>query len=267
MTGTAMPDLTVLLAAARALGQAGQWDLADSLLAACPGDDPRVLLARADHAVWREFWQDHLADDALAAVAAAQEHGGWADSIWHLNLLTLRRDYLAAVAPADGDIRVGADQHSAPLRADLTDRAAGLYRTAPGATAQGWAAFWRGAIADNVAGDAAMARACYHEAHAAGAGGIEDELAAEALRHLGSHARREGDHAEARRLWERATALRQRAGAVPGVLSQQLVLARNAADTGDRARAAAIAVEVSRWADSLGLARLAAQARCFQAWS
>jgi hypothetical protein len=46
-----------------------------------------------------------------------------------------------------------------------------------------------------------------------------------------------------------------------GALSQQLALAQNAADTGEAARAATIAVEVDGWAEALGLARLSSQAR------
>jgi tetratricopeptide (TPR) repeat protein len=108
-----------------------------------------------------------------------------------------------------------------------------------------------------VAGDPDTAQLYYAEALRSGEDHGDDALAAEALRHQGGHARRLGDHEQARRLWERSTRLRQRAGLVPGVLSQQLALATNAADTGDTDRAATIATEVCRWAEALGLTRLA----------
>jgi hypothetical protein len=256
------PPLDTLLAAAKALARAGQWDLATSLLDSCDADDPRVLLVRASLAVWQDFWQ--ATDGAGGALAAAAASTRSPDDGWQLDLLSLQRDYLAAVAGPDGTVRIGPQHHRPCLRTHLADRAARLRRSAPGAADRGWAAFWAGAIADNIIGDPAVAHAGYVEALAAGETTGDDQLVGEALRHLGVHARRRGDHDETGRLWHDATVLRQRAGAVPEVLSQLLALARHAADRGDDGRAAALAAEVHCWADTLRLSRLAAQAAGFR---
>jgi hypothetical protein len=52
---------------------------------------------------------------------------------------------------------------------------------------------------------------------------------------------------------------------VVGTLSQQMLLAVLARDTGDPAGADAIAAEVLRWTEALGVVRLADQARAFLA--
>ena len=89
----------------------------------------------------------------------------------------------------------------------------------------------------------------------------DDELTvSEALRHLGYHASEAGDAGQARQMWERSTELRQRAGTVPYVLSQQLLLAGLARDTGDQPGAAAVAREAGRWAGALGITLLQAEA-------
>lgn len=61
-------------------------------------------------------------------------------------------------------------------------------------------------------------------------------------------------------MWERSAELRQRAGAVPYVLSQQLLLAGLARDTGDPDQARAVAGQICRWARALGIAILEAGA-------
>jgi hypothetical protein len=61
-------------------------------------------------------------------------------------------------------------------------------------------------------------------------------------------------------MWERSAELRQRAGAVPYALSQQLLLAGLARDTGDPDQARAVAEQVRRWARALGVAILEAGA-------
>lgn len=263
------PALETVIAAARALLHAGRWELGIDLLVATGSDHPRVRLALAELAVFRAFWRGP--DDpelervgpaaALARAAEAAERAADPACGWEVELLRLCHDYFSGLFGPDGRPRIGAGAHDPETVASLTARAESVHRTAPSADAAGRAAFWRGVIADNVAGDPAAAEPYYAEALAAGEAHRDDGLAAEALRHLGGLARRAGDHAEARRRWERSTWLNQRGGLVPWALSQQLALATNAADTGDGDRAATIAAEVHRWADALGLTRLADQAR------
>jgi hypothetical protein len=252
-TGTA-------IAAARALLRAGQWDLGDDLLKATH-DDPWVLLTRAELAVDRDFWiGTSSAADAVAAARSAAGGAGPAYA-WEVELLATHHAYFSTIIGPDGTVRIGAGQHDPATIAELTARAKRVHETAPPDGRGGWAAFWRGVIADNVAGDPKAAQPCYAEALARAEQHGDDWLAAEALRHQGAHARRGGDHERARRLWERSASRWQRAGRVPGALAQQLALAMNAADLGQAERAAAIATEVGRWAEALGLDRLAAQAR------
>lgn len=52
-----------------------------------------------------------------------------------------------------------------------------------------------------------------------------------------------------------------RAGTVSGTLSQQILLALLARDTGDAAGAKLLAREIARWADAIGAKNLAAQAK------
>lgn len=86
------------------------------------------------------------------------------------------------------------------------------------------------------------------------------QCVSEALRHLGYHASEAGDAGQARQMWERSAEQRQRAGAVPYVLSQQLLLAGLARDTGDPDAARTVAREVGRWAHALGVTLLESQA-------
>lgn len=255
---TTRPITETVLAGAEALAHAGQWQLGAELLATLGGDDPRFLLARAELEVWRDFWLGTRgAGEALAAAAASSDPA----HVWAVELLTLVNDYFLAIAPPGGPVRIGPGQHDEATQAALAARAERLHATAPAGTRRGWAAFWRGAITDNVVADPASAEPCYQQALAAGEEGDDAALIGEALRHLGGHARRVGDHDRAGALWERSTRVRQGAGMVPGALSQQLALARHAVDTGNPDRAAAIAAEVHRWAGALGLTRLADQAR------
>lgn len=247
--------METVAAAARALMYAGRWQLGADLLASAGSDDPDLRLAAAELAVYRDFWcGTRTARDALAAAVDSRYE-------WEVDLLTLQHDYFSAVIEPDGTPRIGTDRHDPATVAELAGRAERVHAAGPPDARRGWAAFWRGVIADNLAGDAAAAQPLYAEARGAAEAHGDDALAAEALRHLGGHARRHGDHDGARRMWEESTRLRQRAGMVPWTLSQQLALAQNAADTGNVARAAAIAAEVGRWAEALELTGLAAAAR------
>jgi tetratricopeptide (TPR) repeat protein len=253
------PPVETLVAAAKALMWAGRWDIGKQLLTASDRDDPRVAVALAELAVDRDYWcrTDEAGEalaNAVAAVATAPEYA------WDLELLSTVHNYYSTIIGLDGQVRIGAGQHDPGVAAELAARAERVYDAAPADARRGWAAFWRGVVADNVAGDPEAAQPFYAEALASGEEHGNDPLAAEALRHLGGHARRLGDHERARRLWERSTMLKQRAGQVTYALSQQLALAHNAADTGDHDRAAALAAEIRRWAEVLSLTRLAAQA-------
>jgi hypothetical protein len=64
----------------------------------------------------------------------------------------------------------------------------------------------------------------------------------------------------ARGVGQPAAATGQRAGAVPYVLSQQLLLAGLARDAGDPGEARAVAGQVRRWARALGIGILEARA-------
>lgn len=254
------PPVDPLIDAARALMRAGQWGIGAQLLSAAGGDEPRVAVALAELAVDRDYWcGTSEAGDLLAKAETAA--AGAPALAWELALLSTVHHYYGTIIGPDGQARIGPGQHPPAVATALADRAERVHAAASPGAGRGWAAFWRGVIADNVAGDPEAAQPLYAEALASGEEYEDDALAAEALRHLGGHARRLGDHEAARRLWERSAALKQRAGLVPGSLSQQLALAHNAIDTGDADRAATIAIEVHRWAEMLGLSRLAAQAR------
>jgi hypothetical protein len=117
-----------------------------------------------------------------------------------------------------------------------------------------------GLIADNVYGERDKAPAHYEVALQKGDEG-DDLLAREALRHLGDHDHENGDYELALERWGRATELGAGAGAVCGTLSQQILLAMLARDTGDEAGAALLAREIARWAGAIGAESLAAQAK------
>jgi hypothetical protein len=121
-----------------------------------------------------------------------------------------------------------------------------------------------GLILDNLFADRDAAPDHYTAALNAGESG-DDLLAREALRHLGDHDRDRGDLNTARERWERATALGARAGLVAGTLSQQMLLAVLARDTGDEPGAVRLATEIARWSAAIGATTLHDQARSFLA--
>ncbi len=156
--------------------------------------------------------------------------------------------------------RSGPQDGDATVAAGLAARAVRLAEAAPdrGRSAAAW--FYAGLIEDNLRDNAAAAQSAYTAA-LADAEAAGDELAeSDALRHLGYHAGEAGDADRARRMWERSAEQRQRAGAVPYVLSQQLLLAGLARDGGDEEAARGLAAEVRRWAGALGIGLLESQA-------
>ena len=135
---------------------------------------------------------------------------------------------------------------------------------APDDRRQGWAEMYLGLIADNLYAEREAAPAHYEVALRIGES-HDDLLAREALRHLGDHDHDGGDYDRALACWTRATELGARSGLVPGTLSQQMLLAVLARDSGDEAGASALAEEIRRWAGAIGAAALEAEASGFRA--
>ena len=259
-------DGGLLLEAAQALVRAAEWELADRLLASAGNLDraerARLAVTRAQIAVevrqWRGTGDPAPAIDA--ATAALPDLPAGRGAAFDLDLLRLFRDYWTELVPEGAAPHLGpAGRDSAGLD-ELRDRAAGLVAAAPDRRRSARAAFYAGLIADNLRGEADLARDLFTRALAACRPGADDDFAAEALRHLGGSAEAAGDADTARRQWERSAELAQHAGWLPLVLAQQALLAELAAARGDTAGAGMLAREVGRWAASLGLARLRSQA-------
>jgi hypothetical protein len=258
-----------VIAAALELARGGRWRRAARLLdaTAAPGGQARALLALAAAQVALDsdwFAATSVAagrlETAARACAATDLDPG---SRWDLAFLWLRQGYFQHLHTAGRFVPGPAGKDPEAL-ADLQRRACDLREQAPDDTRRGWAEMYLGLIADNLCGERDTAPAHYQAALRAGASG-DDLLAREALRHLGDHDHGHADYHLASQRWGEATALGARAGAVPGTLSQQMLLAVLARDTGDEAGAAALAREVARWAAALGADRLAAQATSFLA--
>jgi hypothetical protein len=265
-------DLTVrvpvpvdeIIAAATALSWAARWDIARRLLESGPAtglDDAaarRLALAGATTAVHHDFrtagprW-------APAAIAAAEAIAG-PDRRWDLDLLKLQHDYASELIGPDGQPVVRPDGHDPARSAALARRAEALMRSAPDVAGAGWAAFYRGVIADNLIADRRGAPAWFTQALEAAGQAKDDYLGGEALRHLGDHDEEAGDLERARARWERSAELWARIGNMTGVLAQQLALAQLAVAEGRAPAGMAIATEVSRWAGALGLVRYQEQA-------
>jgi tetratricopeptide (TPR) repeat protein len=253
-----------LIAAATALGWAARWDVARRLLASAQTtglDDAaarRLALAGAATAVHHDFRTagPRWAPAAIAAADAVAEPG----RRWNLDLLELQHEYGTELISPDGQARFGPDGHDPARLAALAHRAEALMRSAPDLASAGWAAFYRGLIADNLIGDRAGAPAWFTQALDAAGQAEDDYLAGEALRHLGDHDEETGDLERARARWERSAELWARIGNMTGVLAQQLLLAQLAVTEGRAPAGMAIAREVSRWAGALGLVQYQKQA-------
>jgi tetratricopeptide (TPR) repeat protein len=258
-----------VIAAARDLAKAGRWRRATSLLDATTAADAEVhallALAAAEVALERDWFCGSSA--ATGRLSTAEELCAAADldpdSRWDLAFLQLRHGYFDQVLSA-GSFHPGPEGKDPDLIAGLRRRADDLRTQAPDGVRRGWAEMYLGLIADNLRGERDAAPAHYEAALRGGESG-DDLLAREALRHLGDHDHDRGDHQLALERWSRATTLGARAGAVPGTLSQQMLLAVLARDTGDEAGAAALAREIARWAAALGAERIEAQATGFLA--
>jgi hypothetical protein len=254
---TANDRTAAVVAAALALMRAGQFDLGANLLGTEPGADPAILLARAELELERDFWlRTNGSDPALAAAAEAAERSSDPALRWEVGLLRLRQDYGRAFL-GDGGAFVRPDAHSAELKAEFTERAATLHATAPSPGRAGWAAFWRGIVTENIAGDDSGADPHYAEALALGEQHGDDILTSYALRHLGAHA----DPETARDYHVRSRRLRQVAGFVPSALAEQLMLAELEIQAGQGETGRVLAGEVCEWATALGLDGLAGFAK------
>jgi hypothetical protein len=299
MTNTASTLRTVvpldeLIAAARELRIGGRWERATGLLDSAEATDPRARARLAMAAAEVALESDWFGGTALAGprLAAAEElvevlvesHAGKpADEAhpgirWDLDFHRLRHGYLGQVR-VDGAFRAGPDGKDPDALAALRTHAERLRDRAPDDVRRGWAEMYLGLVADNLFAERDLAPGHYEAALRAGAAGEageegeagdshdsgDDLLAREALRHLGDHDHDRGDHARARERWSRATELGARAGTVPGTLSQQLLLAVLARDTGDEAGAVALVHEIARWAGAIGAVTTEAQARGFMA--
>ncbi|WP_406364775.1 hypothetical protein [Streptomyces sp. NBC_00645] len=275
MTNTASTITTVvsldqLLAAVRELRISGRWTRAADLLDAADASDARdrarLAVAAAEVALERDwFGGTSLAGARLDAAERACGEGKEArpQGDWELDFLRLRHGYLGLVR-VDGRFRPGPDGKDPAALTALRTSAENLRGRAPDAVRRGWAEMYLGLVADNLLAERDLAPAHYEAALRAGESG-DDLLSREALRHLGDHDHDSGDHPRALERWRRATELGARAGTVPGTLSQQLLLAVLARDTGDEAGAAALAREVARWAGAIGAVTTEAQANAFLA--
>ncbi|MGW0944932.1 hypothetical protein ACWD4O_20610 [Streptomyces sp. NPDC002623] len=276
---TACLPVDELLRAIRELSRAGRWETAARLLDSLSVTDPdarvRVALTAAEVALEHDWFSgtdtaaeriaaaDTVALAVAVAVAVAEkETHTTSDDAWDLGFVRLRHDY-ARLLLVDGELRFGPAGKDPEALAALRRRARALCDGAPDGRRRGWAALYLGLITDNHFAERTAAPVHYEAALRAGEAGEDDLLAREALRHLGDHDHDRGDHTHALDRWRRATALGARAGTVPGTLSQQLLLAVLARDTGDEPAARALATEVTHWAEAIGATRLAQQASAF----
>jgi hypothetical protein len=271
-----------IIAAATALAWAARWDTAARLLASAqanrPGRDAtarRLALASAAVAVHHDFrtagarWAPdamaaadtavraasiHDADDRAAGTHDADDRADDDGFRWRLDLLRLQYDYEIALFEPGATPRFGPDGRDPAALTALAGRAEELAASTPDVAGSGWAAFYRGLIADNLTGDRDGAPPWFARAQDAAERASDDYLAGEALRHLGDHEMEAGDLAAARASWERSAGLWAGIGNMTGVLAQQLLLADLAFAEGNAAGGAAIAAEVSRWAGAAGLA-------------
>jgi tetratricopeptide (TPR) repeat protein len=253
-----------LAAAARALMLAGRWVQAADLLGAATGADgaERAVLAvaEAEVAVDQDFWcrtsrGSSVLSRACVAVADAPADARLA---FDVEFLQLRHSYAEELFGVDGVPRFGSDgfPREAAVTDDLAARAGRLRAAAPDRGRGAAATFYAGLIEDNLRGDAGAARPLFAAALEAAREAGDDLTESEALRHLGYHLGEDGDVEQARQMWERSAELRQRSGAVPFVLSQQLLLAGLAGPE----QARAVAGQVRRWARALGIGILEAGA-------
>lgn len=262
---TTTTDLTILLAAVKALENAARYDealaLLDATRVAADSDRLALLMSRAE-VVGRRDYTRGVRSGAGHPLDLAQELAGRIGTgptvSWDLAMLELRRQYadqlVGGIGPAGRELAV------VDAMAAEADR---LRDTATDDGRCGWALMCLGWIADNLRGDRAAAPDHYAEALAVGRKVDDPVLVFEAQRHLGDHAHDDGDHAAALAAWQESAAAAARGGHVLGVLAQQVLLAVLSRDAGDEAGALAVAAETLRWAQAVGAVRIEDQTRAF----
>ncbi|MDT0478763.1 hypothetical protein [Streptomyces doebereineriae] len=262
-TGTTV-EFDELLASARELSLAGRWDralrLLDATICDTAGDRSRLALAAAEVALQSDWFGG--TDLTAGRTEQAEKMSSGAD--WDLAFVRVRHDYFRLLR-SEGTFRPGPEGKDPEALAGLRRDAHDLREGAPDEVRRGWASMYLGLIADNLFAERTAAPAHYEAALSAGESGGDDLLVREALRHLGDHDHDAGDHEGALERWRRATALGARAGMVPGVLTQQMLLAVLARGMGDEAGATALAREIARWAGAIGADHVHAQAAGFLA--
>jgi hypothetical protein len=249
-----------LAVAARALTLAGQWAQAAELLAAASAADDReravLAVADAEVSVDQDFWCRTDRGASALSRATAAVAGAPIDRVlsFELEFLRFRHDYAVELfGPGDSAPRFGPTGRDPKVIDDLAARAVQLRAAAPDRGRAAAATFYAGLIEDNLRGDEAAAGSAFSSALSEAEEAGHELTASEALRHLGYQASQAGNVERARQMWERSREQRQRAGAVPYVLSQQLLLAGLARDNGDPDAARAVALEVRHWAHALAI--------------
>ncbi|MFK4084587.1 hypothetical protein ACI2LF_10795 [Kribbella sp. NPDC020789] len=240
-------EVSAVVAAAEQLALGGQWGVARRLLEAAQPEEPAdvrtVALALAEVSVDEDFARrTQHGERSLVTLGKALELLPDATVRWDASLLQLRAEYAPALF--DGAVERGDA---------LVAHAVTLRDTAPDDRRAGMAAFYAGAIADNLLTDSAMAFEHYTEALKLGESAPDDLVISLALRHLGDHAHTAGDLELARAQWERSTELRQKIGHLLGTLAQQTLLSVLLKSEGDEAGARALAKEINRWAGQAGI--------------
>jgi hypothetical protein len=240
-------DLEAVLASARDLARGGRWEQAARLVASTTSIDAHdvgeLALAHAEIEVDWAFFTRREADPNLINRA----HDLAADDAqrWAARFAAMRVDYARQlfVVLSGGAVDL-------PAVADLARRATDLTSNAVDRTGRAFANFYGGLIADVLAGDETAAEPYYR----AGLDTDDEYFRSYALRHLGVLADSAGDHEAASRMWRESTSLRQRAGFVPGVLAQLVLLAEDMSG----------AQIVRDWADALGAGILVAAAAAIE---
>lgn len=259
MTEATVP-VTTLVDAARALHRAARFTEAAALVASATGAEtnPALALARAEVTVMADYFHRRETDpEVLRRTETVITVHGSGEDAWDLDLLRLRHAYylrlLRHPLPEPDPARDEQLRHRAET---VRDSAPDDHRRAVPELLLGW-------IADNVLGDRATAPAHYAAALRAGEEHGDDYVVFEALRHLGDHDHDAGDHELTRQRWQRSAFHAARAGLVGPNLLQLLLVAVSLRDRGDEAGARALATEVVRWSDAIGLDRVRDMASAF----
>lgn len=254
MTATAPVARSAILSAVRALARAARFDEARALLPDLPGYAvARAELVHAEAYLAGKVPPQEVVDAARAEAATPEDR-------WDADFLGLRRRYAMQLFDAATELGSPEGRDLDEVRA-LRELAEQLHAAAPDRGRAGFAAFYSAVILTNLLGEQRAGREWLEEALSAGQEGRDDYVCFEALRHLGDHALEvERDQETARQQWELSASYAARAGGVPQVLAQQVLLAELAARRGDGSAAGLLAGEVARWAEVIGAARTAAHA-------